>query len=109
VTDTPLAADQLVRDCPQKQAAVAWPLPVDVRLDELLAQAHAAGENTSRKELVAAIIANTRLSDAQLGRLLRWYRTIKVRNLVPLPEGENVVPFVKHKPGPRRSSASPQH
>jgi hypothetical protein len=106
VTDTPLTADQLVRDCPQKQAAVAWPLPVDVRLDELLAQADAAGENTSRKELVAAIIANTRVSDAQLGRLLRWYRTAKVRDLVSLPEGENIIPFVKHKPGPRRSSTS---
>lgn len=109
MTGTPLAADQLVRDCPQKQAAVAWPLPVDVRLDELLTQADAAGENTSRKELVAAIIAATRLSDAQLGRLLRRYRTTRVRDLVSLPEGENVVPFVKHKPGPRRSSVSPQH
>lgn len=109
VTGTPLAADQLVRDCPQKQAAVAWPLPVDVRLDELLDQADAAGENTSRKELVAAIIANTRVSDAQLGRLLRWYRKAKVRDLISPPEGENIVPFVKHKPGPRRSSTSLQH
>jgi hypothetical protein len=108
VTGTPLAADQLVRDYPQKQAAVAWPLPVDVRLDELLAQAEAAGEKTSRKELVAAIIAKTRVSDTQLGRLLRWYRTAKVCDLISLPEGENVVPFVKHKPGPRRSSGSSQ-
>jgi hypothetical protein len=85
VTDTPLAADQLVRDCPQKQAAVAWPLAVDVRLDELLAQAEAAGENTSRKELVAAIIAATRVTDAQLGRLLRRYRTTRVCDLISLP------------------------
>src|SRR5689334_1965029 len=109
MTGTPLAADQLVRDCPQKQAAVSWPLPVDARLDELLAQADLAGENTSRKELVAAIIATTRLSDEELGRLLRQYRRAKVRDLVSLPEGENVVPFVKHKPGPRRSSAPSQH
>jgi hypothetical protein len=106
MTGTPLSGDQLVRDCPQKQAAVAWPLPVDVRLDELLAQANAAGENTSRKELVAAIIAGTRVSDAQLGRLLRQYRKARVRDLVALPEGENVVPFVKHKPGPRRSGSA---
>jgi hypothetical protein len=108
VTGTPLAADQLVRDCPQKQAAVAWPLPVDARLDELLAQAGAAGENTTRKELAAAIIASTRVSDARLGKLLRWYRMAKVRDLVPLQEGENVVPFPRHKPGPRRPSASLQ-
>jgi hypothetical protein len=105
VSDTPLAADQLVRDCPQKQAAVSWPLPVDVRLDELLAQAEAAGENTSRKELVAAIITATKVTDAQLSRLIRRYRTAKVRDLVFLPEGENVVPFRKHRPGPRTSSA----
>ncbi len=109
MTGTPLAADQLVRDCPQKQAAVAWPFPVDARLDELLTQADAAGENTSRKELAAAIIATTQLSDVELGQLLRWYRTAKVRDLISLPEGENVVPFVKHKPGPRRSRASAQH
>jgi hypothetical protein len=106
VTGTPLAADQLVRDCPQKQAAVAWPLPVDARLDELLAQADTAGENTSRKELAAAIIASTRVSDKRLGQLLRWYRTAKVQDLIAPPEGENVVPFVRHKPGPRRSGTS---
>jgi hypothetical protein len=105
MTDTPIAADQLVRDCPEKQAAVAWPLPVDARLDELLAQAEAAGENTSRKELVAAIIALTTLTDTQLGRLLRRYRKAKVRDLISLPEGENVVPFMKHKPGPRTFSS----
>jgi hypothetical protein len=106
VTGTPLAGDQLIRDCPQKQAAIAWPLPVDVRLDELLAQASAAGENTSRKELVAAIIASTRVSDTQLGRLLRQYRKTRVRDLIVFQEGENVVPFVKHKPGPRRSGSA---
>ncbi len=108
MTDTPQAADQLVRECPQKQAAVAWPVPVDVRLDELLAQAEAAGENTSRKELVAAIIATTRVTDAQLGKLLRRYRTAKVRDLVSLQEGENVIPFIKHKPGPRTSNSRVQ-
>jgi hypothetical protein len=106
VTDTPLPADQLVRKCPEKQAAVSWPLPVDARLDELLAQAEAAGENTSRKELAAAIIALTRVTDAQLGRLLRRYRKAKVRDLVSLPEGENVVPFMTHRPGPRTSSST---
>ena len=108
MTGTPVAANQLVRDCPQKQAAVAWPLPVDARLDELLAQADAAGENTSRKELAAAIIASTRVSDKRLGQLLRWYRTAKVQDLIAPPEGENVVPFARHKPGPRRPGTQQQ-
>ena len=105
VSDAPLPADHLLRDCPQKQAAVAWPMPVDMHLDRLLAQADAAGENTTRKELAAAIVASAKLSDAQLGKLLRWYRTAKVRDLVPIPEGDNVVGFSKHKPGPRKISA----
>ena len=107
MSDTPLPADHLVKDCAQKQAAVAWPLPVDMRLDRLLAQADAAGENTSRKELAAAIIASTRPTDAQLGKLLRWYRTVRVRDLLALPDGDNVVRFTKRKPGPRTSVAPP--
>lgn len=103
--DTPLAADALIRDCPVKQAAVSWPLPVDVRLDELLAQADAAGENTSRRELVAAIICSTRVTDVQLRRLLVRYRKATVRDVIYMPEGENVIPITKHKPGPRTSSA----
>lgn len=106
MSDTPLSADQLVRDCPHKQAAVAWPLPVDMRLEDLLIQADAAGENTSRRELAAAIIATTTLTDAQLGKRLRRYRTLKVRDLLPVPEGENVIPFVRRKPGPRSGSVS---
>lgn len=105
MTSTPLIADQLVKDCPQKQAAVAWPLPVDLRLDQLLAQADACGENTSRKELVAAVIATTAMTDAQLGRLLRRYRTAKVREVVTIPSGENIVPFVSRKPGPRTTGS----
>ncbi|MCA1833896.1 MAG: hypothetical protein LC750_14445 [Actinobacteria bacterium] len=109
MSEIPLAADQQVKDCAQKQAAVAWPLPVDMRLDQLLAQADAAGENTSRKELVAAIISTTTLTDAQLGKVLRRYRTAKVRDLLPVPAGENVVPFIKRKPGPRTAGATPEH
>jgi hypothetical protein len=106
MTNTPMPAAQLIRDCPHKQASVSWPIPVDMRLDELFEQADAAGENTSRRELAAAIVARTSLTDAQLGKLLRWYRTLKVGELLTVPEGENVVPFVKHKPGPRKTGGS---
>ena len=105
MADTPLGADQLVKDCTYKQAAVAWPLPVDMRLDNLLAQADAAGENTTRKELAAAIMASTTLTDAQLGKMLRRYRTARVRELLPIPEGQDAVPFVRRRPGPRTSKA----
>lgn len=77
-----------------------------MKLDRLLDQADAAGENTSRKELVAALICAARLSDAQLGKALRNYRKARVRQLLPVPDGQNVVPFKKRKPGPR-TVASP--
>ena len=107
MSDAPLPADHLVRDCAQKPAAISWPLPVDMRLEGLLAQADAAGENTSRKELAAAIIASTKLTDAQLGKLLRWYRKVRVRGLLAVPDVDNVVHFTRRKPGPR-SSAPPR-
>jgi len=106
MTNTPMPADHLVRDCPHKQASVSWPIPIDMRLDELFEQADTAGENTSRRELAAAIVARTRLTNAQLAKLLRWYRTLRVGDLLTVAEGENVVPFVKHKPGPRKTGAS---
>jgi hypothetical protein len=107
MSDAPLPADHLVRNCPQKQASVTWPMPVDMHLDRLLAQADAAGENTSRRELAAAIVASGRFTDDELGKLLRWYRTIKVRDLLSLPEGDNVVLFRKSRPGPRTTDTQP--
>jgi hypothetical protein len=77
-----------------------------MRLDGLLAQADAAGENTSRKELAAAIIASTKLTDTQLGKLLRWYRTVRVRELLTVPVEDNIVHFTRRKPGPRTSAAT---
>ncbi len=102
---TPLPADHLVRECPQKQAAVSWPLPVDMHLDVLLAQAEAAGERTNRKELAAAIVAAATFTDAQLEKVLKRYRRSRVRDLIPVAEGENVIPFEQSRPGPRTRSA----
>lgn len=105
MTDTPISADQLVRDSPHKQAAVSWPLPIDMHLEQLLNRAEEAGENTSRRELAAAIIAATNLNGEELGGLLRRYRTTRVRDLLPVPEGQNVLPFRKRPPGPRTVTA----
>jgi len=98
-----LDADSLVVDHLDKQAAIAWPVPVDVRLERLVDQATAAGERTSRKELVAALVATCKMSDAQLGKMLKRYRTARVREILPVPEGENVVPFTKRPPGRPRT------
>lgn len=59
--------------------------PQKVWLERLLARAQAAGERTSRKEIVAALVATSNQSDAQLGKILRKYRTVTVRQILPYP------------------------
>jgi len=101
-----LDADSYVVDTPEKSASINWPWAVEVRLEQLLNQAKAAGEKTNRKELVAALVATSKLSDAQLGKMLRRYRTVKVREILSVPADENIVPFAKQRPGPRTSERS---
>jgi hypothetical protein len=96
-----LDADSLVVDTPEKPVSVNWPWAVEQRLEQLLKQAKDAGERTNRKELVAALVATSKLSDAQLNRMLRRYRTAKVREILAVSAEENIVPFTKQRPGPR--------
>jgi hypothetical protein len=106
VAGVSLDADSFVIDAPQKPASINWPIPVEVRLEQLLDQAKEAGERTNRKELVAALVATSKLSNTQLERMLKRYRKAKVREIVSVPAGENVVPFSKQPPGPRTSDPS---
>ncbi len=101
-----LDADSFVTDTPEKPAAINWPLAVEARLEQLLDQAKAAGERTTRKEIVAALVATSKLSDAQLDRMLRRYRKAKVREILSVPADENVVPITKQRPGPRTNDRS---
>lgn len=86
---------------PEKQAGIAWPLPVDHYLDRLLAQAHQSGERTSRKELAAAVVSAAVLTDNELGELLKRYRTRTVADLFGLTDASDRVVISKKRPGPR--------
>lgn len=101
--DTPLDADARVIDCPDKQAAISWPLPVDAKLDRLLEAARDAGERTSRREILAALVAGAEFTGDQLGEALRAYRRSHVRDLLDVPKGGTVIPIRRHAPGPRTS------
>ena len=94
--DAPLDA------CKEKPAAVAWPLPVDRRLDELVELVRQVGERTTRKELAAAIMLAASEDPETLSEVLRTYRRATVRNalIAPVEEG-NIVSIRRHKPGPR--------
>jgi hypothetical protein len=87
---------------PTKAAAIAWPLPVDRRLDQLVERANDVGARTSRAELAAAIIAQTPPdSDSLLAAVLRW-RTATVRSVVlDVAMHDDVVYLPRYRPGRR--------
>ena len=100
--------DARLDSCKEKNAAVAWPLPVDRRLDELVELAREAGERTTRKELAAAIILAAPAEPDALSEMLRTYRRAHARDALIGPVDDvNVISIHRHKPGPRpRATAS---
>jgi hypothetical protein len=102
---TPLRVGDAVSSYPDRQAGISWPLPVDQKLEDLLKAARAVGERTSRREIVAAIIAMADLSGEELSDLLRRYRLAQVGDVLQPSDRSNVVKFTQHGPGPRRWEA----
>lgn len=89
-------------ECEEKPAAVAWPLPVDRRLDELVSRARDYGERTTRKELAAAIVFGFDSTAEDISALLRRFRTATAGDAVlERPTDENVLRLPRHRPGPR--------
>jgi len=97
----------MVKATPQRNAGVNWALPIDRRLDDLVTLAHGVGENTTRKELIAAILADVEPDATVLTRMLKAYRTMTVRDLlrVRASDAANVISIKSHGPGPRRVGA----
>jgi hypothetical protein len=111
--DPPHDADSRVVRWPEKQGAVAWPLPVESKLDVLLRRAEEAGERTSRKEIVAALIAACQDDGDGISAVLRRYRKTTVRDLLDVPKSQNVIDIKqRRKPGPRPRNygqVAPEH
>jgi len=108
----PLNLGDAVSTYPDRQAGISWPLPVDAKLEELLKTARAVGERTSRREIVAAMVAMSDLTGQGLSDLLHEYRLAKVGQVLRPSETSNrpsetsnVVNFTQHPSGPRRRGA----
>ena len=99
---TPLNVGDALSSYPDRQAGISWPLPVDAKLEDLLKAARSVGERTSRREIVAAIVAMANFSGDELSRLLRDYRLARVGDVLQPSDTSNVVKFTEHGPGPRR-------
>jgi hypothetical protein len=102
---TPLKVRDAVSSYEDRQAGISWPLPVDAKLEQLLDAARAVGERTSRREIVAAIIAMSNFTGEELSALLRSYRLALVGDVLQSSDTSNVVKFTRHGPGPRRRDA----
>jgi hypothetical protein len=83
-----------------KQVGLRLPLAIDQRLDALMGRAIDAGERTTRRELVAAIILAAEPNGDEVGRLLKNYRRATVGDALLDVEPTNVA-YISHKPGPR--------
>jgi hypothetical protein len=95
--------DDSLADAEALQIGIAIPGPLSGRLDALVARAHATGERTNRKELLAALILAASDSDRQLTRLVRRYRRARVADAF-VPGMDPAVFLEPVRPrGPRRT------
>ncbi len=94
--------DAKLRDCAEEQAGVWLPGPLNARLDALVESANDAGENTSRKELLATLLLESPTEGSNLVAAIRRYRTARAREAVPpgVPQARVLGPRDR-KPGPR--------
>ncbi|WP_300599505.1 hypothetical protein [uncultured Nocardioides sp.] len=100
--DTPLIRTQKLRESPQRQCAISWPLAIDLKVERMLARATETGENTSRKEIVAALVFAAELSAEELSEVVRRYRRAAVGDVLgDASQSAEVVTFTRRKPGPR--------
>lgn len=81
---------------------MAIPAPLNARLDALVARANDAGERTSRKEVLGALLLQAPEDARDLLNAIRRYRLANARDAAP--PGENLDQFLSgrdRRPGPR--------
>ena len=89
---------------PQRNSGLNLPHAVDFKIDDLLDIAADAGERSSRKEIVAALIAVATTDPDQLVEILRTYRSLS-NGAILASEGSTdaqVVELRQAGPGPRK-------
>lgn len=91
-----------LRDSPEEQAGVSLPSPINARLDSLVDSANAAGENTTRKEVVAALLLDAPSDSQALTDAIRRYRVAAASEAVPAGvPALDILGARDRKPGPR--------
>jgi hypothetical protein len=98
---TRISADTRLTDCPERSIGISLPMPLSDRVDSLVAIVTDAGDRTSRKELLGAILLATRPDANGLATALRTYRRATARDAVLDAENGEQVVLRPSKPGPR--------
>ena len=94
--DDPLAA------CPERGVGLLLNDPINDRLDVLVDYVEGAGERTTRKELIAALILDAALDANELAACLRRFRLARVVDAVDTSNRRRTAtPEAERQPGPR--------
>ncbi|MFD8220478.1 hypothetical protein ACFV2U_44120 [Streptomyces sp. NPDC059697] len=93
---------ELLWQQPRRNTLVSWPDDVDRRLDILVRTAAAAGEQTSRSQVLAALVAAADTHPDTVASLLHAYRRLNADALTDENEREDL-PTVRTT-GPRRTT-----
>lgn len=85
----------------RRKTLIDWPQAVDDRLEILVRSATAGGENVSRAQLLAALVAGADASPERLADLVRAYRRTEADTFTANHARDDLPP-ARH-PGPRRT------
>ncbi len=94
---------ELVWQARRRKTLVHWPEAIDSRLEILVRSATAGGENVSRSQLLAALVAAADTSPEALAALVHAYRRTLVDDFTAGHDRQDL-PDVRH-PGPRRAGS----
>ena len=94
--------DASLASCEEFRIGVGVPAPLSGRLDALVELANRAGANTSRKEILAAVLLAAAAEPEALSELVRTYRTARVEDaIVDGTDRERFLRPERPPPGPR--------
>lgn len=90
--------DASLASCVEFQIGVAVPAPLSGRLDTLVELANSAAANTSRKEVLAALLLAASPDPDVLAEVVRVYRTARAADAIV--EGSPPERFLRAEPSP---------
>src|SRR5216683_1327117 len=97
-----IRSDLPLRDAPEEGIGLTIPAPLSDRINALVDLVDAAGERTSRRELMAALILAARPLTDELTSALRTYRRASVGDAsLETNRAAGSFELARRKPGPR--------